>query len=290
MKPIVFALPGNESLAKNIAISIHAEEGEVIIREFPDGETYVRVLSDVKNKEIIIISTLVDPNKKILPLYFLSKTIKSLGARSVCLISPYLSYMRQDKVFISGEGITSEYFASLMSSFIDKLITIDPHLHRRNNINEIYTIPCEILHASMLISSYIRKYIKDPILIGPDAESKQWVSVVAENANAPFIILEKIRLGDKNVNISFPNIEEFKDHTPVLVDDIISTARTMIETVKHLKKLNMKPPVCIGVHAVFSDNSYENLKDSGVSQIITCNTIEHESNKIDITELIAKKI
>jgi len=290
MKPIIFALPGNESLAKNIANAIHAEEGQVIIREFPDGETYIRVLSDVKNRKIVLVCTLIDPNKKMLPLYFLSKTIKSLGAMSVCLVTPYLSYMRQDKVFISGEGVTSEYFASLISGFVDKLITIDPHLHRRKNMNEIYTIPSEILHTSLLISSYIRKHIKDPILIGPDVESKQWVSVIAEKANAPFIILEKTRHGDKNVSVTFPSIEKFKDHTPVLVDDIISTARTMIETVKHLKKTNMKPPVCIGVHAVFSDNSYESLKDSGVGQIITCNTIEHESNKIDITKLIAKKL
>ncbi len=287
MKPIVFALPGNEMLAESIAGAIQADLGEVVIRNFPDGETYVRVLSEVKNRKTIIICTLAYPDEKLLPLYFLSKTLKSLGADCTCLVAPYLAYMRQDKVFNRGEGVTSEYFASLLSGFADTLITIDPHLHRRNSMSEIYSIPCTVIHAAELISKWIKENISHPLLIGPDSESEQWVSEVAKNAGAPFIVLEKIRHGDKDVEVSVPNVEKYKEHTPVLVDDIISTARTMIATVQHLKNAGMKTPVCIGVHGVFAENAYEDLKKAGVDKIITCNTIPHSSNGIDITELIA---
>jgi ribose-phosphate pyrophosphokinase len=287
MKPIVFALPGNEVLAKNISKAIQADLGELIVRQFPDGETYVRVLSDVKNRKTILVCTLAYPDEKLLPLLFLSKTLKSLGADGISLVAPYLAYMRQDKVFNPGEGVTSEYFASLISEFADTLITIDPHLHRRHSMTEIYSIPCKVLHASSLISAYISEHITNPLLIGPDVESEQWVAEVAKNANAPFIVLEKIRSGDRDVKVTVPQVEKFKNHTPVLVDDIISTARTMIETVGHLKNAGMKAPICIGVHAVFAGNAFEELKKSGVDKVVTCNTIPHSSSEIDVTDLIA---
>jgi ribose-phosphate pyrophosphokinase len=290
MKSLVFALPGNEALAKNIATTIQADLGEAVIRQFPDGETYVRVLSEVKNRKTIMVCTLANPDEKLLPLYFLSKTLKSLGADCTCLVAPYLAYMRQDKVFNPGEGISSEYFASLISGFADALITIDPHLHRRHSMSEIYSIPCQVIHASHLISAYISEHISNPLLIGPDSESEQWVSEVAKKADAPFIVLQKKRLGDKDVKVTVPQVEKFKNHTPVLVDDIISTARTMIETVNHLKEAGMKAPVCIGVHGVFAGDAYQDLKNCGIAKVVTCNSIPHFTNEIDITKLIIKYI
>ncbi len=290
MKPIIFSLPGNESLAESITAGIKGKKGVFEIRQFPDGETYVRVLSDVKEKTVFIVCTLHQPDAKLLPLLFLCNLLRDLNAKSICLIAPYLSYMRQDKQFNPGEAVTSEYFAKLLSSFVDRLITIDPHLHRRVSMKEIYSVPCEVLHAAGLISEWIKNNIPDALLVGPDSESEQWVSEVAKNAGLPFIVLQKIRHGDSDVEVSVPEVDKYKNHTPVLVDDIISTARTMIETVGHLKKAGMKPPVCIGVHAVFSGNAYEELKKSGISKIITCNTIPHLSNGVDVSFLISNCI
>ena len=286
MKTILFALPGNEELTSKLAKHLQAEIGITTIRQFPDGETYVQIKSDVKGKKVVLVCTLSQPDSKLLPLYFLSKTAKDLGADCTCLIAPYLAYMRQDKRFHPGEAITSEYFGSLISQFAETLVTIDPHLHRRSSLSEVYQIPCRVEHAANHISEWIKNNIENPVLIGPDSESEQWVSEVAKNAEAPFLVLEKIRHGDNDVEVSVPDVQNYKNHTPVLVDDIISTARTMIETVEHLKRAEMKPPVCIGVHAVFSGNAYQELKDSGTANIVTCNTIPHESNKIDISDIL----
>jgi len=290
MLPIVFTLPGNEILAESIITGLKGEKGDFELRQFPDGETYVRVLSNVGERKIIIICTLHEPDTKLLPLLFLCRLLKDLKAKSICLVAPYLAYMRQDKRFNAGEAITSEYFAKLLSSFIDNLITVDPHLHRRISMQEIYSVPCEVLHATGLIAQWIKNNIPNALLIGPDIESKQWVSEVAKSAEAPFIVLQKIRHGDSDVEVSIPQLEEYKNHIPILVDDIISTARTMIETVKHLKVLGMKPAVCIGVHAVFAKNSFEELKQSGVRQVVTCNTIKHESNGIDIGKIVVQSL
>jgi len=290
MKSIVFALPEHEKMAKRLAGEIQSEFGEISLRSFPDKESYIRIISEVKDKIVFLYSPLNNVDPIFLTLYFLSETIKSLGSKRIVLIAPYLSYMRQDKIFHPGEGITSGFFASLISNMVDELVTIDPHLHRIKDLNEIYSIPSHVLQSADLISEWIKKNIEQPIIIGPDEESEQWVSKVATNSNSPYVILSKIRLGDKKVQISIPNIEKFKGHVPILIDDIISTGGTMIETSVQLKKLGMKKPICICVHALFSDKAYSDLKLSEIERIVTCNTIEHPSNEIDVLTLISSWI
>lgn len=287
MSLILFALPGNEELASSLSAILHAKVGEAVIRRFPDGESYVRILSDVRAKQVVLLCTLHQPDTKLLPLYFMARTARELGAAHVCLVAPYLAYMRQDKQFHSGEAVTSRYFAGLLSGLVDNLITIDPHLHRFHYMHELYTIPASALHAAPVLAQWVKEQVKEPILIGPDEESKQWVSEVAAKAGAPYLVLNKTRLGDTEVRVTLPEITAYPTHTPVLLDDIISTARTMIEAVHHLKKLHAKPPVCIGVHAVFADGAYQALKQAGAVQVVTCNTIPHISNKIKVDSLLA---
>jgi len=290
MQIIFFAIPGNELLAQQLSQKCNGELGEVIIRKFPDAETYVNILSDVSNKKVVLVCTLNNPDEKIMLLYFFAKTAKELGAAHICLVAPYLAYMRQDKRFNTGEGITSSYFASFLSSFADSLITIDPHLHRRVSLSEIYSIPSKVIHAQQLITAWIKNNIENPLLVGPDAESEQWVANAAKSINVPYLVLQKNRKGDDDVEVSVPDLQHYLNCTPVLVDDIISTARTMIQTVKRLKASNMKAPVCIGIHAVFAGNAYQELSAAGVAKIITCNCIVHPSNQIDITDLIAESL
>src|SRR3990167_1226733 len=289
MKPIILSLfhhPILQSVAQNLGFDI----GEITCREFPDEEVYIRLHDDFHGRDVIILDSLDRTNNKLLPLLFAAKTAKELGARRIGLCATYLSYMRQDKQFNPGEGVTSKYFAEILSGNFDWLITVDPHLHRRHNLSEIYTIPSNVLHAAHLISSWIKTNIENPVLIGPDSESEQCVDAIAEAAHAPYLILEKIRRGDNDVEISLFNSQPFLNHTPVLVDDIISTAHTMLETIKQLKAAKMKPSVCIGVHAIFANDAYTSLQEAGVERIVTCNSVPHVSNQIDITEIICNGI
>ena len=289
MQKLIIALPGNEELAQKLTEILGAEKGELKLHKFPDGERLVQLKSEVAGKEIVLVCTLNQPDEKLLPLYFLAKELKDLQAAKITLVAPYLAYMRQDKAFHSGEIVTSKYFAELLSGMVDELITIDPHLHRWKTMNDIYTIPCQVLHASACLSAYIQKHITNPLLIGPDIESKQWVSEVASQAGVPFLVLEKVRFSDTQVNVSVPQLKEFEACTPVLIDDIISTAHTMIEAVNHLKKAGARPVTCLGVHAVFADGAYEELLRTG-AEIITCNTIAHKTNKIDLSALLASAL
>ena len=290
MKTIIFSLPGNEKTATALAKNLAAESGKVVLRRFPDGESYVCVESSVAGKTAIVVAALREPDDKFLPLVFLAAALEDLGAERVILVAPYLAYMRQDRRFKKGEAVTSVCFARLISEWFDALVTIDPHLHRLTSLDEIYTIPGVVLHAAPLISNWIKENIENPLLVGPDGESEQWVKSVAEGAGAPYVVLEKVRRGDRDVEVSIPHVEGWRVKTPVLVDDIISTARTMIETVKHLKRGGMSAPVCVGVHAVFAENAYEDLLGSGARGIFTCDTIPHVSNRISVLPLLTRGV
>jgi len=85
-------------------------------------------------------------------------------------------------------------------------------------------------------------------------------------------------------------VERWKNRTPVLVDDIISTARTMIETVGHIEAAKLRPPVCVGVHAVFAGRAYEELQATRVDKIVTCDTIPHASNAISTAALLVSGV
>ena len=300
MTLLLLALPNNERMSRSLESGLNegvsrageqsAEQGLVTLRQFPDGETYVRLETPVRGRDIACVCTLDRPDDKILRVLFLAATARDLGATSVGLVAPYLAYMRQDRRFASGEGVTSTYFASLISNAFDWLVTVDPHLHRRASLAEIYRIHAEVVHAATRVAAWIRSNVRRPVLVGPDAESAQWVAAVAEAAGAPSIVLEKVRRSDRDVSVTIPDVERWRDHTPVLVDDIVSTAKTMIATVRNLADVGLAPPVCIGVHAVFAAGAYEELRVAGAAKIVTCDTIPHESNKISLSTDLASAI
>jgi ribose-phosphate pyrophosphokinase len=280
--PLIFVWPGHEPLGRTLAADLPGEVVALERRQFPDGETYLRVPVDCTGRQCVVLVSLDRPDAKAVPVMLLAETLRDLGAASVGLLSPYLAYMRQDRRFHSGEAVTSRYFGKFLSARFDWLVTVDPHLHRYASLNEIFTIPSRVVHAAGVIASWIASHVEKPVLIGPDSESEQWVTDVARRAGAPHVVLQKSRHGDRDVEVSVPQVERWRDYRPVLVDDIVSTARTMIETVKHLKRADLLPPVCVGVHAVFAGDAYADLLRAGAARIVTTNTIPHDSNALDI--------
>jgi ribose-phosphate pyrophosphokinase len=290
MKLLLFAFPGNECLASLLTPLVGAETGKTMLRRFPDGETYWRYEAPVAGREVAILCTLDRPDDKALALLFAAAAARDLKAKRVGLVAPYLAYMRQDHRFQPGEAVTSATFARIVSAEVDWLVTVDPHLHRRSSLDEIYGVPTRALHAAPLIAQWIGDNVEKPLLIGPDRESEQWVAAVARGAAAPHIVLRKVRRGDRDVTVSVPDLAQWKDRTPVLVDDIISTGRTMIETVQHLKAAGAAPPVCIAVHGVFAGNAHAELREAGAARVVTTNTISHSTNRIDVSGLLAEGV
>jgi ribose-phosphate pyrophosphokinase len=285
---VLIAVPGSEAHARDLGSRLGARVLVPEIRQFPDGELYVRIDGDLGGGcEAAIVGNLSGDN--FLRIAFLAGTARELGATRVGLVAPYLAYMRQDSRFKPGEGITARYFARLVSGAVDWLVTVDPHLHRLDSLAGVYTIPTMIARAAPEIARWIAAEIHRPVLIGPDAESVQWVSAVAERCGAPFVILEKTRRGDRDVSITGPG-GAWTGHTPVVIDDIVSTGRTMIEATRQLRAAGSAAPICVAIHAVFADALNEALIAAGASGIVTCDTIPHVTNRICVADPLADAV
>jgi ribose-phosphate pyrophosphokinase len=286
MRIVVLPAPGHERLASQLASNLGAEPGFLETRRFPDAERYVRVASDVRNAHVVIAASLRDPDPQLAGLLFLADAARELGAAKVGLAAPYLAYLRQDRRFRDGEAITSRTFAKALSRFFDWVATVDPHLHRYHSLGEIYSIPGLVAHAAPQLARWIGANVAHPVVVGPDGESAQWADEVARGAGCPATVLTKERHGDRDVEVSVP-LAEVRGRTPVLVDDIISSARTMAQAARALSSAGGSTPICVGIHAVFADGAEEALRSAGVARVVTCNTIEHPTNEIDVLAAFA---
>jgi len=281
---VIVAVPDCEEHARRLGTRLGLEVIVPELRQFPDGELYVRFPVERFDGGVAIVGNLRGDN--FLRIAFLAGTARDLGARQVGLVAPYLAYMRQDSQFHPGEGVTQRYFAKLVSNVVDWLVTVDPHLHRVHSLDGIYSIPTTIAHAAPAIARWIASEVRDPVLVGPDAESEQWVSAVANACGAPFLILEKTRRGDRDVSVSAPQ-HAWNGHTPVVIDDIVSTGRTMVEATRMLCAAGSAAPMCVAIHAVFADAVHDELVRAGARGIVTCDTIPHASNRICVADTLA---
>jgi len=139
------------------------------------------------------------------------------------------------------------------------------------------------------MAHWIKTHISQPLVIGPDSESEQWAAKVAKLAGCPWEVLQKTRFGDRDVSVSLPHVERYRGYTPVLVDDIISTGKTMIQTAAHLQAAGLCAPVCIAVHGVFAEGALADMQQHGL-QVVTSNSIADASNKIDLAPLISEAL
>lgn len=290
MNALIVALPQGAALARRVGEAAGCPVGAVDSRRFPDGETYLRLDTACEAAHVVIVCTLDRPDDKLAPLLFLADAARDLGARSVGLVAPYLAYLRQDRRFQPGEALTSRTFAAVLSRHLDWLVTIDPHLHRYSALSEVYTVPADVVHAAPALATWISAHVEHPLVVGPDDESAQWVGEVADRAGAPSLVMHKTRRGDRSVTVTAPDLAPYRRLTPVVVDDIVSSARTMTETVARLVTAGCPAPTCVGVHALFSPDAERDLRAAGAARIVTTNTVPHATNAIDIVPLLIPAI
>jgi ribose-phosphate pyrophosphokinase len=283
---LVLPLPGNESFAQRLAVHGGWPVVDTETRRFPDGETYFRVLSDVRGRPVDLVCTLARPDEIVLRLLFAADAVRDLGASEVTLVAPYLAYMRQDKAFQPGEAVTSKTFARLLAASFDRIVTIDPHLHRYPKLSALYDIPADALRAAPVLAGWIAANVPKPLLIGPDEESAQWVQDIAARVGSPFTVLRKTRRGDRDVEIAVPDLTAFYGRQPVLVDDIASSGRTLIEAARQFQTQGLPRPVCAVVHALFFGDAFRRLVET-TARVVSTDSVPHESNAASVVPLVA---
>ena len=307
---IVVGCSHGSHLAKKIADKLKKPYFPLEVTHFPDSEIKLRYKINIKNKDIVLVQSFYgNVNDCIIEALFAAETAADLGAKKITLVAPYFPYLRQDKRFNQGECISLRTIAKNVDEDFDRVIIIDPHLHREKTLKHIFKISSTKLTADHLIADYIKKHIKNALIIGPDVESYKWAEKTAEIIGCESAILKKDRISARKVKVSFNKridtkkskalfvsskipkefFLDIKNKNIVIVDDIISTGHTLLETIKLLKKTGAKKITCICVHGIFAENGLKKLRRTG-AKIISCNTIPNPVAKIDVSEIIAKAI
>lgn len=287
---ILVPFPEMKTLARSLAPALDADLCPLDWHRFPDGESLMTLPDDMRDADVAILATLRDPDRLALPLRFAAKTARELGARNVGLIAPYLGYMRQDRRFHDGQAVSAKLFAGFLAESFDWLVTVDPHLHSIARLEDIFSIPAERVASAPLLAKWIRTNLPDAVLLGPDSESQQWVTEVARIAARPYEVLRKIRTGDHEVDISVPESAALLEGTPVILDDIASSGRTMARAVEQLLAAGTGSPVCLAIHAVFAEGAHDVIMSAGAARIVTTDTIPHPSNAIGTAAVLAKSL
>ena len=287
---IIISCSHGKHLGYKVAKRLKAQHSELFVKKFPDDELLIRFNANLKGSSVVLVQSFYgNISDCIVELVLASATAKDLGAKKIILAAPYFPYLRQDKRFRNGESVSHGIIAKLIEKYADEILIIDPHLHRKKSLSQIFKIKATKLTANSLISNYIKNHIKNPIIIGPDEESYKWARSVAEMINAESRILEKKRYSSYHVEVKLNKKIDLKNKNAVIVDDIVSTGHTIMEAAKLLRKSGAKNIYCICVHGIFANGSLKKLTKVKI-KVISTNTIPNKVAKIDVSGVVSMSI
>lgn len=293
VKPIIFGGSGGRVLAVKIAKLTGFELGEVVVKSFPDGETYIRFMNDVEGRDVILVNSIHHkPNDILVELLFEIETLKDLGAKRVIGVIPYFAYARQDTRFNPGEVVSFEIVARMLErAGLDEIYTVDLHLHRVRDISEIFKIPAYNLTAVRDLVRYVSKHYKleKPLIIGPDEEAEQWAKIAAETLGVDYDVLEKKRISAEEVVIEARTVN-VRGRDVIIVDDIISTGGTMAEAVKALKSLGARSIIATCTHALLVGEALYRILRAGAVDIVASDTIPSPVSYVSVAPIIANAL
>lgn len=256
---------------------------------FPDGELKLG-LPNVLPQRVTVLRSLHQPNEKLLELLLVARTARTLGAKHLTLVAPYLAYMRQDIAFQPGEAVSQRIVGRFLAELFDAVITVDPHLHRITTLQEAVPVGRAIvLSGAPLLADWIALHRKQPLLVGPDEESAQWIAQAAQLHGFDFVVCKKIRHGDRSIEATLPQAN-IAGRAVVLLDDIASSGHTLATVARLLMAAGAATVDVAVTHALFAEGAIDLIKDAGVSYIWSTDCIPHPSNAVRIAPLIAATI
>jgi len=282
MTILIASFPATKAIAKKVARSLKAQYTEIFAEDFPDSEYHIALNKNPKNKTVIIFNSITkDPDEKLIETILAGGIAKDYKAKKVILMATYFPYLRQDEHFEKYDSFSSKHIIRLFDNF-DKIITIDPHLHRIKSLKEI-SKKAESITTNQLIADYIKKRFKNNFtIIGPDIESTQWSAKIAKILGKKVEILRKTRFSATKIKQT--KLKQEIGKKVIIIDDIISTGKTIVGALKQAKQHGAKNLYCIGIHALLTNNAAKLITKH--AELITTNTIPNPYAKIDISPLI----
>jgi len=288
-KPVLLCFEDEQESGARIAQAAHLELDRIERHRFPDGETRLR-LPPALPEHVVILRTLNDPNEKLIELLLTAHTARALGARHLTLVAPYLAYMRQDVAFHPGEAISQRIVGRFLADLFNAVITVDPHLHRVATLQEAVPVARAIvLSGASLLSDLIAARRQNPLLVGPDEESAQWVALAASRHGFEHAVCRKVRHGDRSVEVALPDVA-VAGRQVVLLDDVASTGHTLAQAARLLLAAGAASVDVAVTHALFAGNALQLMLDAGVGDVWSTDCIKHPSNSVSMAAPIAEAL
>jgi len=286
---LVLAFPDYSAPSEKLAAALGVPHELIELHRFPDGESLVR-LPTVLPEHVILCRSLNQPNDKLIELLLFARTARELGVKRITLVAPYLCYMRQDIANRPGEAVSQRIVGQMLAELFDDVITVDPHLHRISRLDQAIPITNAIsLSAGAVIGDYLKTRLDKAILLGPDSESEQWVSEIAKDIGFNYAVANKIRRGDREVEITLPALD-YKGQDVVIIDDMASTGRTMARTVGLLRNAGVGCVYAAVTHPLFCGDAEALIRAEGVKGIWSTDSIEHTTSCIMLAPLLSNAI
>ncbi len=253
---------------------------------FPDGEIKLRLPVPLPS-QVVVLRSLHQPNEKLVQLLLAARTARTLGATHLTLVAPYLAYMRQDIAFQPGEAVSQRIIGRFLADLFDAVITVDPHLHRVATLGEaIPTSEAIVLSGAPLLADLVHLRRLQPLLVGPDEESAQWVAQAAARHGFDYAVCRKVRHGDRDVVIELP-ATTVTGRAVVLLDDVASSGHTLAQAARALLKAGADTVDVAVTHALFAEGAVPLIKEAGVHEIWSTDCIPHPSNAVAMAPLMA---
>lgn len=276
--------------ASRLATAAGIEAAEIERHRFPDDELRLRLPARLPAR-VALYRSLHRPNEKLLELLLVARSAGRMGAQHLTLVAPYLAYMRQDKAFRAGEVVSQRIVGEFLAGLFDGVITVDPHLHRIDTLAEAIPVPHAIaLSGAGLLADVAVSHRARPLLVGPDRESRQWVETAAQRHGLDFIVCEKVRHDDRNVDIVLPANAAVRGRAVVILDDVASSGHTLARTAAVLLAAGAASVDVAVTHALFADDALALIRAAGVGEVWSTDCIAHPSNAVHIAPLLAEAL
>jgi ribose-phosphate pyrophosphokinase len=294
----IFSGSSYRSFSFKVASLLNVDLGLLSLGCFPDGEIDLQILEDVSGKEVFIIQSLAyNPNFYLMELVLLAETLKKASAKCVVAVIPYLCYTRQDKADDPRVPAMAKFVASLLANAgVDRVITMDLHSHQALSF---YSIPVEVLSPWSTLSKQINNQkISNYVVVAPDYGSTFRAYEFASYTNSQVACIHKQRFSANEVKASCL-VGDVKGRDVVIVDDICSTASTLIEAASFCNFNGSRKVYAAISHGLFISDAFDKLERSLFEKFFVCNTVPWKTRRpqlkysnlayeeVDVSELFA---